>query len=344
MTKELLQYNVDYDRNETDRVFLMTQLETHLRERFNVLISTVEYEIVDGHLARPGKTEPFINSIKRGKDIVQHLSTNTVDFERENAEVRGFGGEIDPTLADSSTSLGTKFLSISLNGGDDSKYQHNFYDIFTLKRRDGKRYVEMSRYSSALDSKDYAARLPGFDPENPPSAAQFLANPILIENVFITGEQIHQMLHEHHNYMTPADFSEIWSEVKVSPFVQNYLVRKDGRSFNAILNFADEVCENLKRKRASQTYRDFRKDPIVWTEIRGFEEKEVRQVAGDCPGKSGADRSSVYSVSDFDKFGYEFDQPGPCKKCGADVNCGPCGICKACDLRIRKEQGLKVAA
>ena len=58
---ELLQYNIDYDRHETDMEFIMTQLQTHLRERFNVLISTVEYEIVDGHLVRPGKTEPFIN-------------------------------------------------------------------------------------------------------------------------------------------------------------------------------------------------------------------------------------------------------------------------------------------
>lgn len=38
---------------------------------------------------------------------------------------------------------------------------------------------------------------------------------------------------------------------------------------------------------------------------------------------------------------YSFDQPGPCKVCGEDVNCGPCQICKPCDDNLQREQAKK---
>ena len=60
---ELLQYNIAYDQKEKDVQFLAKQLETHLRERFSVLVSTIEYGIAGQHLIRQGKGEPFIKSI-----------------------------------------------------------------------------------------------------------------------------------------------------------------------------------------------------------------------------------------------------------------------------------------
>lgn len=351
--EQLLQYNIDYDRYEPDRDFIMTQLETHLKERFNVLVSTIEYEIEDGHLVRKGSKEPFINSIERGREVIQRLALNPLDLDRENAEVIGFGEKIDPFFSNPKTSLGSKMLSISLRGEKSSKYQHNFYDIFTLRARDGKRYVKMSRYSSALTAEDYVFHL-GLDSENPPSAAEFLANPILIDNIFITSEQIHQKLHKEHEYMKPSDFEAIWEVVQHSIFIQRYLSNRDAKSFNAILSFADHVWENNKKREKNQKYRDYIKYVPSYKEIRYFEEKEVRQTSGGCPGKSGADiNKSPFSVSEYgnlsqaifgEDFGYEFDQDGPCKNCGDDVKCGPCGLCRSCDLEIRRKQSFKIAA
>lgn len=295
--EQLLQYNTKYDQHETDPQFITTQIETHLRERFNVLVSTVEYGIADGHLVRKGKKEPFINSIKRGRDIIQKLSSNSIDFERENAEVIGFGEKIDPFLSSPQTSIGSKMLNISLQGG---KYQHNFYDIFTVKERSGERYVELSRYSSALSAQDYATRFSGLDPENPPTAAEFLANPIIITDIFITAEQIHQMLHEEHEYMKPSEFDEIWKAVSRQPFFKSYLLKRDARSFNAIINFADEVWENIHKRDKGEKYRDYIDDVVTYSEIRSLEERNVRQVSTPCPGKSGADiNNSPRSVSEF---------------------------------------------
>lgn len=336
--EQLLQYNIDFDRHETDQQFLRTQLETHLKERFHVLLSTVEYGIVDGHLVRQGTSEPFVNSITRGRDIIRRFATNPEDFDREDAEVEGFKDVIDPFLSDPNTMLGSKVLNISPKGG---KYEHNFYDIFTLKRRNGQRYVELSRYSSALAPEDYAKRLPGLNPDNPPTAAEFLANPITIKDIFITTEQIHQSLHKDHDYMTAEDFEEIWEGVQTA--VSRYLFNRDANSFDAVLNFADKVWKNQKSRKRGNAYIDFTRYVPTQAELRQLGNEPVRQVAGDCPGKSGAD-DSQYSVSEFADMDYKFDQPGPCKKCGEDVSCGPCGICKPCDIKIRKEESVKKAA
>ncbi len=228
MSKEVLrQYNPDFDKKEIDPVFISTQIETHLRERFNVLISTVEYGISNGHLVRKGKNEPFIESIKRGRDFIQRLSPDAVDFDREDAEIIGFE-EIDRFFSNERRPLESKMLSISLRGGEGSKYQHNYYDIFTLKEHNGERYVELSRYSSALSAKDYAIRL-GLPTDPPPTDAQFLATPIPLMDSF-SAEQIHKLLHKEHDYMDPLEFEGIWNSEAVQDRVAIYIVRRNASS------------------------------------------------------------------------------------------------------------------
>ncbi len=337
MVEQLLQYNIRYDHGETDSRFIAKQIETHLRERFNVLVSAIEYEIVDGHLVRQKTKEPFIESIKRGRDVIRKLSPNPIDFDREDAEVIGFR-RIDSSMSDPLTALGSKMLSISVKGEKESKYQHNFYDIFTLKERNGERYVELLRYSSALNSMDYLKRL-SLDTNNPPKAEDFLANPIKITNVSITPEQIHEALHIDHEYMEPSDFDEIW--ITIQPFVKRYLLNRDARSFNAILNFADEVWENKNRKEKGQEYKDYLNYRHSYNEVRDLEEKEVRQVSTPCPGKSGADiGNSPFSVSEFSR-GYSFDHEGTCVVCNSGPKAlGPCEICEECTIKIEKKEQL----
>lgn len=348
MRTELLQYNIAYDQREKDVQFVAKQLETHLKERFNVLVSTVEYGIVDGHLVRQGTREPFVESIKKGRDIIQKLSINPVDIDRENAEPTGFA-KIDSFMSDSTTLVGSIMLSISPRGDEGSKYQHNFYDIFTLKERNGEKYVELSRYSSALTRRDYAKRL-GFDINNPPKAEDFLANPIKVTDIFITPEKIHESLHIDHGCMDPSDFDKIWMSTLVQTFVRKYQLNRDARSFNAILNAADEVWKNKNRKELGQTYKDYSIYDPSYVELRHLEEKEVRQVPGGCPGKSGADiDNSPFSVSDFTNLGkdrgYNFDHEGTCVVCKSGPRAlGPCEICEQCTVRIEKEEESGFAA
>lgn len=331
MAKELLQYDIAYDRFEKDRYFITTQLETHLKERFHVLLSIVDYGIVDGHLVRQGTNEPFTNVIARGRDYIRTIAPNSVDFDREDAEVEGFE-KIDAFLSDPNTPLGSKTLSISPKGEEGSKYQHNFYDIFTLKRKNEQRFVELRRYSSALTPEDYVVQLPGLYPRSP-TAADFLANPIPVTDIFISAEQIHKELHREHDYTTTEDFEEIWQGVQ--PAVNRYLGSRDANSFNAILNLADKVWESQKKRKKGEAYIDYKNYFPSYAELRDYGNEEVRQVSGGCPGKSGAE-NSPFSVSEFaniepDKYGKRtFD----CPKCGKTntrpknellKNCQHCG-------------------
>lgn len=331
---ELLQYDTAYDRKESDKSYISTQIETHLRERFNVLTSTVEYGIMDGHLVRQGTTEPFVESIKRGRDTVRRLAPTPIDFAREDAEVKGFEGTIDPFFGNTSTPLESKVLSISLKGEEGSKYQHNFYDIFTLKERFGVRYVELSRYSSALGARDYVERFSGDKLVKPPTAAEFLANPIVIPQISITAEKIHQALHKDHSYMTSDDFEEIWQGVQSA--VSNYIFSRDANSFDAILNFADKVWESQKKRKRGESFIDYSKYVPTKAELRGWGNEEVRQAVGGCPGKSGSGSDSPFSVSEFGKDrGYDFDHEGTCAVCSSGPKAlGPCEICEDCVIKI----------
>ncbi|MBI2622019.1 hypothetical protein HYW66_00055 [Candidatus Microgenomates bacterium] len=323
--EQLLQYNIAYDKREADPIFIVTQLKTHLKERFNVLLSTAEYSIVDGHLTRRGTDEPFISSIIRGRDLVRRLAPTPVDFDREDAEVEGFGQVIDPFFSNLQTPLGSKVLSISPRGEERSKYQHNFYDIFTLKTKDGQRYVEMRRYSSALTPPDYARILPGLNPDNPPTATEFLRKPIKITDIFATAEQIHGALHKRHDYMEEARFEEIWEGVQ--PAVANYLTNRDANSFNAILNLADRVA-----------FTDYVNRFPTRAELISLGNQKVRQTVGPCPGKSGAeDENSPFSVSEFDNKHWDY-HTGDCVVCNSkNVEVGPCNICRECEQEFDKE-------
>lgn len=344
MAKELLQYNIEFDKRENDLPYNRIQLETHLRERFNALLSIVEYGIVDGHLVRQGASEPFVNAIARGRNHIRTVAPNQIDFAREDAEVEGFRNVIDPLLSNPNTSLGTKVISISPKGEEGSRYKHNFYDIFTLNRKNGQRFVELRRYSSALIPEEYTQKdfFVGLYPQNP-TAADFLSNPTPIANIFISAEQIHQTLHKEHDYMKEEEFIAIWNSKPVQDRVNKYLFRKDAKNFNAILNCSDDIYEENKKKKRGEQYLDFERFAPSAMVVQNWENREVRQAAGGCPGKSGAEDSS-YSASEFADMDYKFDQPGPCKKCGEDVSCGPCGICKPCDIKIRREESTKIAA
>lgn len=294
MVEQLRQYNIDYDQHEADPQFIATQLETHLKERFHVLLSTVEYGIIDGHLVRQGKSEPFINSIIEGRDLARRLSATSEDFDREDAEVEGFRDVIDPYLSDPNTPEGSTILNISPPSG---KYEHNFYGLLTKKIKDGKCYVELKQYSSALAPQDYARHLPGMDPENPPTPAEFLRHPIKVENPSITADEIHKALHKEHDYMTERDFKEIWIGVQTA--VVNYLVNRDANSFNAVLNLADKVWDSQKRRKVGKLYTDYTNYVPNREKLRDLGSEPVRQVSGGCPGKSGADSNSPFSVSEF---------------------------------------------
>lgn len=218
MNERLVAYDTSFDRlayqtvkeKEVLNAYTRKQLETHLGERLNVLLSSTRYEIINEQIYGQDTAEPFMDSLIRGRNY-RRLSGNPIDFDRENAEVIGFS-KIQEQLTSQAAQVGTMMLSVSPKGAEDSTYQHNFYDVFTLKRDDKGKYIEAKRYSSGLSIDETAEKLKEgmlLYSEEVPTPEQFLENPIVVNNPFFeTAEDIHKFLHKEHKYTRKEEFDK----------------------------------------------------------------------------------------------------------------------------------------
>lgn len=323
--------------------YISRQIETFLGERLNVLLSQNKYEIKDGLIYGQDMDEPFIEVIRRGVDYRQRIEgKERPDREREEAEITGFL-KTQEIMCNPNTPIGTMMLSVSPKGGKGSSYEHNFYDIFTLKEFDGKRFIEARRYSSALTIAEYKDKLnPLSFVGNIFSDADFLRNPIKIDNVFFeNADQIHSYLHKNHKTMESEEFQRVIKACE--SLKREYIRTKDLHTFDSMMTKAD-VEAGLVRIKPDEFY-DYligsSKPLTVDQEIDFYGRQPVRVAATGC-GSSGSTsannfnkKSSPFSVSEFglgdDEYGSrEFE----CPECGKTnirpkdelvKNCQHCG-------------------
>lgn len=360
-----LSYDIDFDiesyreqkagkgiwkDRESLSAFTRRNLETHLGERLNVLLSKTRFEIIDNQFYIQNSNEPFSAMLIKGRDYRKEHG-NPSDWPREQAEVEGFS-IIEKTLCDKDAKVGTMMLSVSPPGAKNSIYQHNFYDVFTLMEDDAGRFIQARRYSSSLTCREYADEIRKAIPNSPvilfPSDAYFLSHPVEVDTKLnLLADDIHRLFHRKHGFMSEDDFEKVL--LSCGSFIETYVkILEDDPdneeylklAFNAILNKADYVAENIK-----QDDMDANKNILYWGN------KTVKQLATGCGISSGfstlSKNKSPFSVRKFGAVDrdYSFDSIGECKVCGKEkVAVGPCGICEACDDRITSEQAYEVAA
>jgi hypothetical protein len=233
-------------------LYTKQQLETHVGERLNVLLSTVRYDIKDGHLYGENVNEPAIEMFARG---VGRDGSTTEDLAREKAELLGFS-QIDAYFTSPNVRVGDKMLSISPPSGS---YQHNFYDAPTLKEDKSGRYVEMRRYSSGLDVRQTVAMLRNaglVDEDYQANPEYTLAHPIEIATnnfQFKTADDIHNYLHASHEFASGEEYAQI---IKICmPLITSYVntlannpydVRSILLNYNALLVQVDLAWDAIK--------------------------------------------------------------------------------------------------
>lgn len=303
------------------------QLETHIGERFNALLSVTNYELKDGIICGQNMDEPFMDSIIRGRNF-RRIHGDPIDFDRETAEVIGFA-KIEKFMAEAEE--GEMIMSISKPGGS---YPHNFTDVY-IKKRD---YVEARRYSTALTTEEYVgfARSQGLITPDDASDSFFLENPFQIRT-FENADDVHQAIHKEHKFITEEEFAEILREC--APLIIAYInalasgdLELQKITFNAVLNRADDVHSDWTEGREVREIGD--------TSVLG--QREVREVLTGCGSSSGFSmtkdgKSAPFSVSEF-ALPYPFDTFGTCRTCHSEAMLGPCKICEPCDLKTRKKQ------
>lgn len=229
------------------------QLETHIGERFNVVLSIARYDLKNGHMYGQNTNEPAIEMFKRG--VGREGSTQT-DIRRERAEIVGFE-TIDKDFSDPKTKPGKKRVSISPPGGS---YLHNFYDVFTLKEDENGRYVQARRYSSGLTAEETISKIKekGLVDETYKADPEYtLSHPIEIDASdvnFSTADSIHKFLHINHNFATEEELRQI-NEVNASLYtsyintlVNNpYVVKEILLTYDAILVQSDIIFSAIRR-------------------------------------------------------------------------------------------------
>ncbi|MGA2911727.1 MAG: hypothetical protein ABSE17_03805 [Candidatus Levyibacteriota bacterium] len=336
--------SVSSERKRELDLYTKRQLETHLGERFGVLLSSTRYEIKEGQIFGENTDEPFINMISRGVEYRKRHGNET-DRDREQAELAGFT-IIQKTLTTGDVPIGTMILSISPPGRESSSYQHNFYDIFTLKDNGEGRFIEARRYSSSLSAQETVALLKNVDVvgiDYQPTPECLLSNPIKIESrndSFITADNIHKYLHREHEYLSEVEFAEI---IRIcTPLITSYIntlsempidTRMQLLTLNAILNKADMALVYI-RNGSKYPYLDSYAFTARTEEILDLGSRPVRQVMTGCGASGGFSLtsfnksiSSPFSVSEFS------DQEWfTCPKCHYKAD-GPVGdTCPGCGL------------
>lgn len=367
---KIVQYDVAFDTDEFGKLlqlkkentvlfeekrkgqesFTKFNLETAIGERFNAGLSQRRDEIIDGEICDTNMKKPMLAMIKNGVEYRKNNGSSPSDQLREQAEVIGFE-KIQDVLTSPFTPVGTMMVSISPPGGKESIYKHNFYDVFTVKEDENGRYVEPRRYSSGLKVEEYtekAAMLQESYFEDAqanklPVDAYFLSHPIRIDSneTFVDADAVHADFHQDHEYMEHEQYQEILRLCQ--PFIHAYLqqlakdpydLRARNLRFNALLNKADEVADQLK---AGVIVTDVFVT-ATYDEIERLGEQEVREVGTGCGSSKGAsvDEYSPFSVSEFgfvgtDKYG---DRAFSCPKCNKRnvrpenelvANCQHCG-------------------
>ena len=309
-------YTLEFDlKPDLSPLFIKRQLETHIGERFNVLLSRTRYEIREGKIFGEGENEPFVNSLIRGRDY-RRVHGNPIDRDREQAEVVGFE-KTETITTDPQTPEDTKIISFSQRGEEGSAYQHNFYDIFTKRVDERGAYIETRRYSSALSLQDCAKFYLEMGFEGVGEVGNdvfFLSNPIVIDDPrFKTADDIHSYLHRDHEFMPVEEFERILS--RAEPKILKYAYNRTRYNLNDALNTADVEAGILK----------------IDVQDIALGLIPVRQVMTGCGASCG-----VKSVSEFGikVRNYKFETEGTCRTCGKLRMCGPVGICEKCNDKI----------
>lgn len=361
MIERVVAYEPQFDRKAYESLevknkerldaYTKRQLETHLGERFNVLLSETRYEINEGKIFGENTNEPFMQMLERGIEYRKQHG-NSVDFEREEAEVIGFR-KVEQKLTKNDAEIGTMLLSVSPPGEEDSIYKHNFYDVFTLKEDKKGRFIEAVRYSSSLTIEEYQDKLkPLKEFEDIPKDSDFLKEPILVDkNLFKTSDEVHSYLHKNHEFITKEEFDQLISIV--SPLITSYVNTMSEKPFdnnlqlltyNAILNKADVAIKIVKSKDEENQMEKYINQSRFSTKMDIFMlgRQPVRVTSTGCGASGGFSVSqnlnttaSPFSVSEFGVKNKQ-EEWFSCPKCKYKAS-GPIGdTCPGC--RLTKEE------
>ncbi|MEK7571500.1 MAG: hypothetical protein AAB553_04440 [Patescibacteria group bacterium] len=291
-------------------------LKTNLVERVKSNTVPITYEIRDGQLfaelpaENPGEKPSAVSVrtiIQEGIDY--RLSHGTLEAEREHAELVGWI-KLEAALADPQTEIGTTYTVFSppssvIEEGKKGAYEKAFINTYTLKSKDGKKYVELTQRDVDLDKEGYRKAAQLLDPqlfvpydqaaEKPLLDAYLLSRPLKGElpAAILEGKRMEIHDFEKHIYHDPllkqmVDFymqgvEDAVLKLPATPNWKELCIR-----FNAILNMSDQLEKGEQKDffEPGKTYQIFPEaDTNLITELQVM--AAVHQIGKLTPVKKG---------------------------------------------------------
>lgn len=319
--RELMMYDPEFDRRRAREVrsiidpqeqrratelFFMEldlNINTMIAERLHAGMSRIEYTMKDGLIYGLGSDEPSIDIFKRGAAYTKLHGASLSDQGREGIEVDTFENKIQALFADENTPIGTMLLVSSPPGEKgNTRYCHNFNDIWSSNIKNGKKVLELRRYSSALSMEETAERLKEIDPtfEIPEKLTDrfYLKTPLKIipGHRLKTPDAVQVHLHKEYDPTSLEDFEEITNlltpnrnEYKAYVLEHPDDIYGINLRYNAIVNKADFIRRNQKRKNEGGSPVVYYAQKSVQNETENFGRQRVREVGGWCGASGGMD-------------------------------------------------------
>lgn len=346
-------------------------LVTTLAERLNAALSR-RIDVIDdeGVMRDSHQGKPLIEWYEKGRLARLEQGSSPHDQLREEAEIVG-QEKIQEFFADAPVGSFAFFISRPGNEGlpkdlqksEQSIYNHSFIDI---SQKTGENEITVMRCMSNLSRTDALNKIRDIKPDYqlPEDATdvELLAHPVTIapsEVPFQSVDDLHSFFHDQVADSLSEEEFEIVKKACM-PYIRRYLLVVENtsyvtdtlkRSFNAILNKADEVVEQIRRGRGISLYQENSDDVASERDMYLLGSMEVRSVDTGC-GFSGGfavgeGNNSPFGVLDAvggfwigqerDQYGSLYFECPSCKKtnkrpsgtlipnclyCHVDVSCG----------------------
>lgn len=356
--KELLEKNysdfrLEYKENVPDQA-LIDDLVSFLGEYyFKVPKFKYQLEFSNGNIKDPRKKESMSDIAE--KAIHERIAKNKT-YSRELAEKQGIES-LENQLK--SAKHGDSIVWTSPPGPKEEGYgDYGFIFLGELSGKD----LQMTAIhidSPTIEQFNNAMYLFTGEKTNYKTAEEFIANPRVIKERLDEGYAdalLKKAFSFKPNEEEQKKFSSImrqmaslnleFIDLAKSPFKPK---SEKIKGLYSIINYALQLKKEYEEKtdKGNCVIVDFKPKPVLADIQREYGHKPDK-VAGSCPNSDDDNpftSSNILSRNSFinkllgeEDMDYDFDKEGPCKKCNADVMCGPCGICRSCDLAIRASQ------
>jgi hypothetical protein len=354
--KNTSDFRLEYEKNTPDQAAINDIVSFLGEYYFRIPKYSYKLKFSGGEIKDPLKGESMLNVSE--KAIYEKVAKNST-YSRELAEKQGIQS-LNNQL--SKAQSGDTIFWASPPGPEEEGYgPYGFVFMGNVQQTSTGKDIQMTAIhidSPTLEQFNQANYLFTGEKTNYETAEEFIANPRVVKEHFDEG-YIDALLGKTFSFKPNKEEQEKFNIImqKMTSINQEFVQSAKNpfkpksekiKELYSIINYALQLKKEYELQLGGKEncIVDFR--PKVGLAVISVKYgHEPPKAAGSCPNSSSDNSltSNLLSRNSFinkllgsENMDYEFDQDGPCKKCNTNVKCGPCGICKACDLAIRASQ------